>query len=130
MSVYIWTFISSQKNMTLLPRHHTTIIVRYVCINLPFPSGLQANAETTVPSQGGDRVHTFCHCDNRCRTTCAETIAHKLHQADTYPHNELKFMLYKTYHKKTKQESCAIAKMTTQCALYRPTWCPKIFMTP
>jgi len=36
----------------------------------PLPSGLHANAETTVPSHGDDRVHTFCHCDNRCRTTC------------------------------------------------------------
>jgi len=37
--------------------------------HVPFPSGLHANAETTVPSAGGDSVQTFCHCDNRCRTT-------------------------------------------------------------
>jgi len=44
---------------------------------LPFPSGLQANAETTVPSDGGVRVQTFCHCDNRCRTTCMKEHTQK-----------------------------------------------------
>jgi len=54
-------------NMSRTATHRDACMLR--TIYLPFPSGLQANAETTVPSDGGDRVQTFCHCDNRCSTT-------------------------------------------------------------